>query len=101
MTNRRQPVSLFWPLLLIGLGLLLLLQNFGRLPPEVWANVQAAQAQTTAAPELPPDVLALVAEREAARTRSRSPGSEGSRAVPAQARESTGAEPPTGSRSAV
>lgn len=36
MKNRRQTVSLFWPLLLIGLGLLLLLQNFGRLPPEVW-----------------------------------------------------------------
>ncbi len=36
MKNRRQPVSLFWPLLLVGLGLLLLLQNFGRLPPEVW-----------------------------------------------------------------
>ncbi len=37
MKNRRQPVSLIWPLLLIGLGLLLLLQNFGRLPPGVWA----------------------------------------------------------------
>jgi hypothetical protein len=36
MKNRRQSVSLFWPLLLIGLGLLLLLQNFGRLPPGVW-----------------------------------------------------------------
>ena len=32
MKNHRQPVSLFWPLVLIGLGLLLLLQNFGRLP---------------------------------------------------------------------
>ncbi len=40
-------------------------------PPEVWASVQAAQAQaqTAPAPELPPDVLALVEEREAARTR--------------------------------
>jgi hypothetical protein len=36
MKNRRQSVSLFWPVLLIGLGLLLLLQNFGRLPPGVW-----------------------------------------------------------------
>jgi len=37
MNNRRQGVSLFWPLLLIGLGILLLLQNLGRLPPGIWA----------------------------------------------------------------
>jgi len=39
--------------------------------PAVWASVQAAQvqAQTATAPALPPDMLALVAEREAARTR--------------------------------
>jgi hypothetical protein len=36
MKNHRQPVSLFWPLLIIGLGLLLLLQNLGRLPSGVW-----------------------------------------------------------------
>jgi hypothetical protein len=41
------------------------------LPPEVWASVQTAQAevQTAPAPELSPDVLALLEEREAARTR--------------------------------
>ena len=36
MKNHRQPISLFWPLLLIGGGVLLLLQNLGRLPPGVW-----------------------------------------------------------------
>jgi hypothetical protein len=40
------------------------------LPPEVWASVQAAQAQaqTAPAPELSPDVLTMVEERETART---------------------------------
>ena len=37
------------------------------IPPEVWERVQAAQAE--AAPEPPPEVLALVEEREAARAR--------------------------------
>ena len=40
------------------------------LPPAVWASVQAAQAEAQAAvaPAPPPEVLALVAEREAARS---------------------------------
>jgi Domain of unknown function (DUF5668)/N-terminal domain of toast_rack, DUF2154 len=36
MNNRFHRPSLFWPLLFIGLGLLLLLQNFGLLPPGLW-----------------------------------------------------------------
>ncbi len=36
MKNRRQSPNLVWPLVLIGLGILLLLQNFGLLAPEVW-----------------------------------------------------------------
>jgi hypothetical protein len=39
------------------------------IPPEVWERVQAAQAEAKAAPEPPPEVLALVEKREAARAR--------------------------------
>ena len=37
MQNSYRRPSLFWPVLLIGLGVLLLLQNFGLLPPNLWA----------------------------------------------------------------
>jgi hypothetical protein len=39
MKNHFQRPNLFWPLVLIGLGLLLLLQNFGLLPPGVWGTL--------------------------------------------------------------
>lgn len=35
--NDRRRAGLFWPLLVIGLGVLLLLQNFGLLPAGLWA----------------------------------------------------------------
>ena len=37
MQNSYRRPSLFWPVLLIGLGVLLLLQNFGLLPRGMWA----------------------------------------------------------------
>jgi len=37
MQNSYRRPSLFWPVLLIGLGVLLLLQNLGLLPPNLWA----------------------------------------------------------------
>ena len=39
MTSRFRRINLVWPLLLIGLGLLLLLQIFGLLPPGLWEAV--------------------------------------------------------------
>ncbi len=39
------------------------------LPPEVWEKAQAAHTEAAAAPEPPPEVLALVKKREAARAR--------------------------------
>lgn len=37
MQNSYRRPSLFWPLLIIGLGVLLLLQNLDMLPPNLWA----------------------------------------------------------------
>jgi hypothetical protein len=39
------------------------------IPPKVWERVQVAQAEVEATPEPPPDALALVEDREAARAR--------------------------------
>ena len=46
------------------------------IPPEVWRRVQAAQAEVEAIPEPPPEVLALVEEREVARGRREWPAAD-------------------------